>query len=241
MYCPQCGLESPDGLQYCRSCGANLKVIGKALTLSEAIARSDRGPLPKIKEMMKNLKVDQVTDEVSKALDHMNKEIVKHHPPGHQSQQLKPWWKKDKKTARERREEKITKGTIQFFSGIGVTVFLYFLSTALVLKLPPDVLMKIPFEIEPVVRMIWLVGVISMMSGLGHIIAGLLIRARPEEERLLQEPQTNVREFVPAQNMFEEERSDRAGVGSVTERTTNLLEMRGRGNTARTDRREDEV
>jgi hypothetical protein len=240
MYCPQCGLESPGGLQYCRSCGANLKVIGKALTLSEAIARSDRGPLPKIKEMMKNLKVEQVTEEVSKALDHMNKEIVKHNPPVavHQPQ---PWWKKHKKTARERREEKITKGTIQFFSGIGVTIFLYFLSAALVLKLPPEILAKIPFEVEPVVRMIWLVGLISMTSGVGHIIAGLLIRPRPEEERLLQEPQSNVREFVPAQNMFEEERSDRTpNVGSVTERTTNLLELRGRGNTARTGAIEDE-
>jgi hypothetical protein len=44
MYCPQCGTESSSGLQFCRSCGANLKVIGKAVSLSEAIARSDRGP-----------------------------------------------------------------------------------------------------------------------------------------------------------------------------------------------------
>src|SRR3979409_2599749 len=77
MFCPQCGLESSSGLQYCRSCGANLKVIGKAVSLSEAIARTDRGPLPKIKEMMKNLKMDQVTDEISRALDQMNQEIVK--------------------------------------------------------------------------------------------------------------------------------------------------------------------
>ena len=237
MYCPQCGVESADGLQYCRSCGANLKVIGKALTLSEAIARSDRGPLPKIKEMMKNLKVDQVTEEVSKALDHMNKEIVKH---SHPKPELKPWWQKRKKTARERREEKITKGTIQFFSGIGVTVFLYYLSAALVLKLPPEILAKIPFEIDPVVHMIWLVGLITVLSGVGHIIAGLLIRPQPEEDRILHE--ANVREFVPAVSEFDEERRDRAaGVASVTERTTNLLEMRSRGNTARTERREEEV
>src|SRR5438045_9679061 len=75
MYCPQCGTES-QSTQYCRVCGANLKVIGKAVALSEAIARSDRGPLPKIREMVKNLKVDQVTDEVSRALDRMNQEIA---------------------------------------------------------------------------------------------------------------------------------------------------------------------
>ena len=76
MFCPQCGTESSSDLQYCRLCGANLKVIGKAVSLSEAIARSDRGPLPKIKEMMKSLKIDQVTDDISRALDQMNKEIV---------------------------------------------------------------------------------------------------------------------------------------------------------------------
>ena len=60
MYCPQCGTES-QLTQYCRVCGANLKVIGKAVTLSEAIARSDRGPLPKIKEMVKGLKSEHIT------------------------------------------------------------------------------------------------------------------------------------------------------------------------------------
>jgi hypothetical protein len=77
MYCPQCGTESSSGQQYCRSCGANLKVIGKAVSLSEAIARSDRGPLPKIKEMMKSLKIEQVSDEISRALEQMNQEIVR--------------------------------------------------------------------------------------------------------------------------------------------------------------------
>src|SRR2546423_4831099 len=77
MYCPQCSTESSPGQQYCRLCGANLKVIGKAVSLSEAIARTDRGPLPKIKEMMKSLKIEQVSDEISRALDQMNQEIVR--------------------------------------------------------------------------------------------------------------------------------------------------------------------
>src|SRR5436190_6525857 len=77
MFCPQCGTESGPSLQYCRLCGANLKVIGKAVSLSEAIARSDRGPLPKLKEMVKNLKLEHVTDEISGALDKMNEEIVR--------------------------------------------------------------------------------------------------------------------------------------------------------------------
>lgn len=121
MYCPQCGTESSSGLQYCRSCGANLKVIGKALTLSEAIARSDRGPLPKIREMVKNLKVDQVTEEVSRALDRVNKEILRTAPAGAMAP-AKPLLPQEKKTAEERRENHVVKGTVSLFSGVGLMV-----------------------------------------------------------------------------------------------------------------------
>jgi len=222
MYCPQCGVESSPGLQYCRSCGANLKVIGKALTLSEAIARSDRGPIPKLKEMVKNLNVDHVTEEVSKALDKMNTEIVRH------SRQLpsQPWWRKHKKTAQERREENITKGIVSLFSGAGLMTFLYFLTGVLVLKLPPEVLERIPFEIDPVIHILWLAGLIPMLSGAGHIIAGLLIRPAKFNDS---------QAFTPAQGFRQlDEKSPQrdwqqpaAQHPSVTERTTNLLEKSG--------------
>jgi len=121
MYCPQCATESTPGLQYCRVCGANLKVIGKAVSLSEAIARSDRGPLPKIKEMVKNLKVEHVTEEVSRALDHMNTEIVKVSAEAKAKQQ-RSWSLRRKKTAAERRERQITQGILSLFSGTRLTM-----------------------------------------------------------------------------------------------------------------------
>ena len=136
MYCPQCGTESSAGLQYCRSCGANLKVIGKAVSLSEAIARSDRGPLPKIKEMMKNLKLDHVTEEVSRALDQMNTEIVR--STNDLPRPRLQWPRRKEKTPEQRRESHIIKGTISLFSGTGLMIFLYYLNGALVLKLPPE-------------------------------------------------------------------------------------------------------
>src|ERR1051326_7609349 len=89
MYCPQCGTES-QATQYCRVCGANLKVIGKAVALSEAVARSDRGPLPKIREMVKGFKVDHVSDEVSGALDKMNQEIARISPESNR-ERGRPW------------------------------------------------------------------------------------------------------------------------------------------------------
>jgi hypothetical protein len=203
MYCPQCGTES-QATQYCRVCGANLKVIGKAVTLSEAIGRSDRGPLPKIKEMVKGLKAEHLTEEVSRALDRMDHEL------GQITSDAKrrdhPWRLRKKKTPAERREEHLTKGIVSFCSGIGLGVFLYFLSAVLVLKLPPNIVAQIPFEIDPVVRIIWLLGLLPATAGIGHILAGLLIR--PEQ------PQTyQLKEVV----------SPPRELGSVTDRTTNLL------------------
>ena len=211
MYCPQCGTESSEGLQYCRSCGANLKVIGKAVSLSEAIARSDRGPLPKIKEMMKNLKVEHVSEDISRALDQMNKEIAR------SSQDAKPprIIGRKTKTAEQRREKHLTTGAISLFSGIGLAIFLYYFTAALVLKLPPDVVAKVPFEIEPVVRMIWLVGLMPALSGLGHLLAGILVRP---------DPPAAIEPAKPAPALSEREPVAYATPISVTERTTNLLE-----------------
>lgn len=217
MFCPQCGTES-QSTQYCRVCGANLKVIGKAVSLSEAIARSDRGPLPKIREMVKGLKVEHVSDEVSGALDRMNQEIARISPES-KPRNNRPFISFGKrKTPAEKREDHITKGVVSLFSGAGLTLFLYFLSTALVLKLPPEVISQIPFEIEPVMKVIWLLGLLPATTGLGHIIAGLLIR--PQQER----PQQQFDQVVtPPRELTDRPISNPVGA-SVTDHTTNLLE-----------------
>jgi hypothetical protein len=213
MYCPQCGTESSSGLQYCRLCGANLKVIGKAVSLSDAIARIP-GPLPNmIKGMMKNLKVEQVSEDISRAMDEMNKEIVR---SSDDPTPRKPWWP-EKKTAKQRREKHLVTGTISLFSGIGFAIFLYYLTGALVLKLPPDFVAKVPFEIEPVVRILWLVGLMPALSGVGHIIAGLLIRPDPPGQ---------IEAARTVKELSEREPIVRAAPASVTERTTNILEHR---------------
>ena len=222
MYCPQCGTESKPNVQYCRSCGSNLRVIGKAVSLSEAIARSDRGPLPKFREMVKNLKVDQVTEEVSRALDHMNQELVqvqaKAKKRSKSQEERRPWINlRKKKTAAERRENHITKGVVSMFSGVGLTVFLYFLSTTLILQLPPEIVGKIPFEAQSLFRSIWLLGLLPITSGAGHILAGLLIRPDREPQPQLDQVVSPPRELTdrPIQNPVPM---------SVTDHTTNLLE-----------------
>jgi hypothetical protein len=224
MYCPQCGTDSTPNLQYCRACGANLKVIGKAVALSEAVARSDRGPLPKIKEMVKNFKVEHVTEEVSRALEHMNTEIAKMSPEKEREQRRSWAGLCKQKTPAERREKHLTQGIVSMFSGIGLTAFLYYLSTALVLKLPPHIVEQVPFEIEPVVRVIWLIGLIPTLTGLGRIIAGLLIQSGSQEPAQIKQPPREQVEFPRAAGPAT------SSIGSVprsvTENTTNLLEDR---------------
>jgi hypothetical protein len=225
MYCPQCGTESPAELHYCRSCGANLKVIGKAVSLSEAIARSDGLP-SKLKEMVKNFKVEKVTDEVSRAMEKMNKELVR---SANDPKPKKPWWLEGKKkSAEERRERHLTGGTIKLFWGGGLTIFLYFLANALVLKLPPDVIASIPFEVDPVVRVLWLLGVVPMLSGVGHILSGLMIRRDDPARQVEADAPAPLRIDSPVDvSMFASEvtmATARETPASVTERTTNILD-----------------
>ena len=219
MYCPQCGTEA-QATQYCRTCGANLKVIGKAVALSEAVARSDRGPLPKIKEMIGNFKVDHVSDEVSGALDRMNQEIARISPESQHRKHRKAWIEFPKrKTPAEKREDHISKGVVSLFSGVGLTIFLYYLSAALVLKLPPHILEQIPFVIDPVVKTIWLLGLLPATSGIGHIIAGLLIRPALEQPQ----PQQLDQVVSPPRELTDRPLTSPIPV-SVTDHTTNLLQ-----------------
>jgi hypothetical protein len=222
MYCPQCGTESASSLQYCRLCGANLKVIGKAVALSEAIARSDRGPLPKLKEMVRNFKIpDQVTEEISGALQKMNEEIARSSEGPRPKQQ--PWWR-EKKTPERRREDHRLKGTISFFSGIGLTIFLYNLAGAVVLKLPPEVLAKIPFELEPVIRVLWTVGLIPTLSGAGHLLGSFFIKSSPVPR--LEPANTSPVVLRPGIEVPTAVTSEPIRT-SVTEGTTNLLRSDG--------------
>ena len=217
MFCPQCGLESQAELKFCRSCGANLKVIGKAVMLSEAIGRSDGVPA-KIKEMVQNLKIEKVTDEVSRAMDKMNREIERTAEHSRASR-----WRRKQKTAAERRESMLTRGFIKLGSGAGFMLFLYFLSHAIVLRLDPDIINKVPFDIPSVVRVFWLIGLIPVLSGLGHLFAGLTIKPAPEKQ--IEFPiDAPLRIDPPLPDPELTTASARQPLTSVTERTTNILD-----------------
>src|ERR1044071_7755190 len=167
MFCPQCGTESSAGQPYCRSCGANLKVIGKAVSLSEAVARSDRGPLPHLKEMVKKLKTEGVSDEVSRAFEQVNTEIARH--AGEVKERHVKRWRRPK-TAAQRRERLRVKGTVSIFSGAGLSLFLYVLSHSINWHLAPIDIGQGLVDIDPVLRVVWLIGVIPIFTGFGRLL-----------------------------------------------------------------------
>lgn len=242
MFCPQCGTESPPDLKFCRTCGANLRVIGKAVTLSEAIARSDSVPA-KIKDLVKNLKIEKVSDEVARAMEKMGQEIAHTAKDHHEwvqarkrdQHRIEVRRRRKEKTAEERRERYLTKGFITMFSGVGLSIFLYFLTHALVLKLPPEAVAGIPFELEPVIRVAWLIGLIPALSGLGRVIAGLTIRrdqpmemaasadVPPRIEQAYEPPGERQPTFIAVHEPEATLLSQRQPPDSVTDRTTNIL------------------
>jgi hypothetical protein len=120
------------------------------------------------------------------------------------------------------REQNVRNGIVSLFSGAGLTVFLYYLSAALVLKLPPHIIAQIPFDIDPVVRIIWLLGLIPTSRGLGHIVAALLI---PPLQDQLQETEQRRMEQVEGPRATVSRTSSIPSVPqSVTDRTTALLQ-----------------
>ncbi len=226
MFCPQCGTDSAEGQHYCRSCGTNLKVVGRAVSLGDAISRTDGVPA-KLKEIMGNVKIAQVTDEVSRAMEKMNVELTRSSIE-HRRERSQRRRQRKEKSAAERRERHLTKGAIKFFAGGGLTIFLYVLFHSIQLRLPNDVVLATPFAIEPVVRSLWAFGFLPMLSGVGHIIAGLSIKAR-QPQQIDSPDESPLRIEEPTASAFRSDPKLTTGAiheapHSVTERTTNILD-----------------
>ena len=225
MFCPQCGTDSAEGQHYCRSCGTNLKVVGRAVSLGDAISKTDGVPA-KIKEIMSSPKIAHVTEEVSRAMERMNAEITRSSVEHRRERRLQRRQRKEK-TAEERRERHLTKGAIKFFTGGGLTIFLYILFHSVQLRLPPDVVNAVPFAIDPVVRSLWAFGFLPMLSGVGHVIAGLSIKVRPQSQiESADDSPLRIDSGVSTPRLTPEPGTTRRGESpaSVTERTTNILD-----------------
>jgi hypothetical protein len=239
MFCPSCGAQSEEKQQYCRKCGVNLGIIGKALTLSESIARGDRGPLPKVKEVMQNLKLDQVSEEVSRGLDQMNNAIVHsmgtgrlerlqeqknaaEHPHGP--------WRMQQLSPQERRHHHIAEGTKSLFAGVAMMIAFSYFAGAIVLKIPPEFAARIPVDLALLVHNVWVLGMIPALKGFGELVGVVAAgRLRQVEPAAASAPPRELREPAVTGTMDEAPPYE---PGTVTEGTTELFDEIPRRDTA---------
>ena len=102
---------------------------------------------------------------------------------------------------------------------MGSACIVYFLSSSLILKLPENITAQAPFDIQSLVHVIWLVGLIPALTGVGRILAGLTIR--PEPKPLVDFRAQSSETSMPS--TATNELPHRYEPASVTERTTNIL------------------
>jgi hypothetical protein len=208
MHCPKCGKEFSEGQKFCRTCGANLSIITRAVRLDEAIGRSGRGPLPTYKDPFADFDFETVSGDISEGLEKLTHEIESWCSS-------KPARKvKETVSPDHRREKYLVDGFKSLMSGIGLMIVLYIVGGVLVVKIPPEKAAHIPIELEPVIRIVWLFGLIPALAGLGQIVAGLFIRG-PKQGQPTGSPTAHTdrpsKEPVIAE--------------SVTEHTTELLQQ----------------
>ncbi|HZE63649.1 MAG TPA: hypothetical protein VE056_07200, partial [Pyrinomonadaceae bacterium] len=89
---------------------------------------------------------------------------------------------------------------------------------AINLHLPADVIANVPFEVDPVVRVLWLVGLIPAFAGVGRLLAAMAIKINkhPIADKLSESVATPVLKADTARDLY--------APSSVTERTTNILD-----------------
>jgi hypothetical protein len=249
MFCPTCGSEATTGESYCRRCGVNLAFVSKAVGIGDAVARGDTGLLPRIKSMVGNLQLDDVSREVGAKLDAIGREMEAKSskkrkdlkkPPfspipdeayiavALDERESTPFWKTRPETIDERRARHLSEGIKAFFGGVATIVVLYLFGSAAVLKIPPDVVAKIPFELDPMIRIAWVLGLFPLLSAVGHFVAALSIgslrSARSAELPRTAEPLGNAApprlETPPTPISFDE----RDAPPSVVEHTTRELD-----------------
>lgn len=220
MYCPKCGAEGDEGQSYCRRCGVNLALVGKAVTVSEAIARGDSGLLPKIKSVMGNLKLDGVSEQVVQHVEMIGREVEKSvREQKHEIAKAQAhWW--TPKTPEERRAKLFEKGFGSMFGGIAMMIVFYFVARNVAFNFPPEVLAKVPFDLYALINLAWLFGLIPALTGLGQVIGAFMVHGTAASAAPARAERPDTTPLLDA-STAEELREPPA---SVTERTTAHLD-----------------
>lgn len=185
MFCPKCGAESVEGQKFCKTCGTNLQLIHNAIKSGD----TPQGPFGLDLDALKQSAMDfanswktswsGMAHEQEKQWRGVTKEQQKPYTPREMRRRTreelqrrnlprpKEWmaysWQHNLKT-----------GLGGLLSGAGLGVLLYYLGRE---ALDSHILEQIPRVtehglrgLEYAAKMIWLISLIPMLKGLGHII-----------------------------------------------------------------------
>ncbi len=190
MYCPSCGVETSDQTKYCTKCGINLR----------------------------NVKEAMIGDQQNK---HQLRDTESHASP---SDPWQSWWemvaKEKKKSPEEKRINEIKEGVITSCVGFSLTIFLFFLMSAVSINLDP--------KVSAILHAVPYAGIIPFLIGLGIIFNGLFLSKRlvdlnrEREQANKQNLFSTVTETAPVHRLPESYQSPVADF-SVTESTTTKL------------------
>lgn len=191
MYCPSCGIETSDQTKYCTKCGINLR----------------------------NVKEAMIGDKQNK---HPLQDIESRSSP---SDNWQSWWmemavKEKKKSPEEKRISEIKEGVITSCVGLSLTIFLFFLMSAVSINLDP--------KVSAILHAVPYAGIIPFLIGLGIIFNGLFLSKRlvdlnrEREQANKQNLFSTVAETAPVHRLSESNQSPVADF-SVTESTTTKL------------------
>lgn len=209
MYCPNCGNQFSQGQRYCRTCGRNLTIFSKADKLSQLIKRRLNISFDGLAIKISDSKLNQLQKDISEELEKVSSSI-------HNAVSTKRLKKQQSSLSPARRRDKyLVDGFKALFGGIGMMIVLYIVGRAMDFNIPPRTAARFPFNLESLIRISWLFGLIPTLSGLGQIVASLFIRAPGSRSR---QP-----DAAPAATISPPD-EETAFAPSVTEYTTELLD-----------------
>lgn len=206
MYCPKCSSPATEGQRFCRQCGTNLGAIVDAMEGRRGPVDFERLKVD-LKDLGNSLRsgFEQAHKEFKKTQTHHRRQYEKEHPQNWGAEIAADIAQKascvatdtktavvgayqKKKRSRESRRYHLQKGILSIFSGSAVTGAYYlFLKTAaesgllaslerIVLQHNPDIT-----GLLPVVQMLWVFGLIPVVTGLGHLINGAFFAPSDQE------------------------------------------------------------
>jgi hypothetical protein len=148
MVCPQCAITQAEDLKFCKSCGANLFAVRKALASRDT-----------------NEKFDWSKTWVAEMM--LSEEERKKREPARELERGE--------TAEFKRYSEIKAGIITSSVGAGVMIFLYTLFQAIIASghISPDA--------APILRVIWVAGVIPFLIGVALTFNGLVLSKKQAE------------------------------------------------------------